>query len=98
MPFGSLMETHALELLKLTIWMLGIMGGAGITLAIAGGKALLNRMTKQDTKLVEIHTLLYDETKELRERYHSIDRRVAHIEGKLFPNAMIAQERLNSGD
>lgn len=81
------MEQHALDLLNLSLW---IIGGAGslialLLLALVGiakwsGMKVLARMDKQDDTLISIKELLSSETKLLREALHTHDVRIVRLE------------------
>jgi len=80
-------EEHALDMLRLTMWILGGSGALitvllGIIAAIArwNGGQILDRMDKQDGKMDEIKTLLTSETKLLREAQHAHDVRIVRLE------------------
>lgn len=81
------MEEHALELLRLMLWVLGGAGtlivvllGVIATIARWNGGQILDRMDKQDGTMDEIKNLLTNETKLLRETQHAHDVRIVRLE------------------
>lgn len=81
------MEQHALDLLKLALWVLSVAAAAIALLLtlIAGiakwnGKQILQRMDKQDATMNEIKVLFTSETALLRESLHHHDVRIVRLE------------------
>lgn len=81
------MEQHALDLLRLALWVLGSAGAliALLLMVIAtiakwNGGQILARMDKQDVTMDEIKTLLTNETGLLRESLHQHDVRIVRLE------------------
>lgn len=74
------MQSTAIDLLGLLVWMLLALGGAGVATFVWGGKKVLARLDAQDHALGQIKDLLANEVRTLREMQHSIDNRVTRIE------------------
>lgn len=81
------MEQHALDILKLMLWVLAAAGSLiavllGLIAAIArwNGGQILDRMDKQDATMDEIKTLLTSKTGLLREAIHGHDVRIVRLE------------------
>jgi len=81
------MEEHAIDMLRLALWILGAAGSliALLLMVIATiakwqGGQILDRMDKQDEIMGEIRTLLTSETTLLREALHHHDVRIVRLE------------------
>jgi len=74
------MESHALELLHLAIWLLIGIGSAMFGLALYFVRQFVKRMDQQDDALEAIRGLLASEVQKLREMQHTLDKRVIWLE------------------
>jgi hypothetical protein len=67
------MDEHALDLIRLLLWLTGILGSGFVGGLIWFGRSVVTRLSR-------IEELLSSETKALRELFHGVDKRVIAIE------------------